>query len=49
MVCADSELFYAAECPQKVSFQVEKDGYGLKGRNLQMVNLYLLAGVRSTA
>lgn len=43
MVCADSELFYAAECSQKaiVSFQVEKDGYGLKGRNLQMVNPYL--------
>ena len=43
MVCADSELFYAAECSQKaiVSFQVEKDGYSLKGRNLEMVNPYL--------
>ena len=42
MACADSELFYAAECSQKAiaSFQVEKDGVGLKGNNLQMVIQY---------
>ena len=42
LACADSELFYAAECSQKtiVSFQVEKDGVGLKGINLQMNTQY---------
>ena len=42
MACADSELFYAAECAQKaiVSFQVEKDGIGLKGLNLQIIIQY---------
>ena len=42
MACAYSELFYAAECSQKtiVSFQVEKDGVGLKGNNLQMIIQY---------
>ena len=42
MACADSELFYAAECVQKaiVSFQLEKDGVALKGNNMQMVIQY---------
>ena len=42
MACADGELFYAAECAQKaiVSFQVEKDGIGLKGLNLQIIIQY---------
>ena len=42
MACADSNLFYAAECAQKtiVSFQVEKDGVGLKGIDLQIIIQY---------
>jgi len=39
MACADSELFNAAEVSQKVivSFQVEENGIGSKGNNLQLL------------
>lgn len=42
MACADSELFNTVEVSQKVivSFQVEKNGIGLTGNNLQMVIQY---------
>ena len=42
MACADSELFNAAEVSQKVivSFQVEENGIGSKGNNLQMLIQY---------
>ena len=42
MVCADNELMYGAECSKKtlMSFQVEKDGVGLKGTNQQVIVQY---------
>jgi hypothetical protein len=42
MLCVTSELLYAADNTQKaiVSFQVEKDGVGLKGVNEQVIVQY---------
>ena len=42
MVCADGDLIYAAEVMKKsiVSLQIQKDGVGLKGTNLQVIVPY---------
>ena len=42
MVCVDSELIYAAEVIEKsiISLQIEKDGVGLKGTNIQAIIPY---------
>ena len=42
VVCEDNELMYRAECSKKplMSFQVEKDGVGLKGTNQQVIVQY---------
>ena len=42
MVVADRDLFYAAEPIEKsiISFQIEKDGVGLKGVNMQAIISY---------
>lgn len=42
MVCADRNLIYAAEVIEKaiISLQIEKDGIGLKGTNLQAITPY---------
>ena len=42
MVCADCDLIYAAEVIEKaiISLQIEKDGVGFKGTNLQAITPY---------
>ena len=42
VVCEDNELMYRPECSKKplMSFQVEKDGAGLKGANQQVIVQY---------
>ena len=42
MVCADGDFIYAAEVIKKliVSLQIQKDGVGLNGINLQVIVPY---------
>lgn len=42
MVCVDSDLIYAAEVIDKsiISFQIERDGVGVKGMNVQAIVPY---------
>ena len=51
MLRADDELIYTARKDIKVivSFQVEKDGVGLRGVNMQEIMKYGFHGKRSTA